>query len=83
MTWILIAAALIGLVSFRPFSDERRGKTAIPESLIDGLWMIALAIAGVVAADAIHTHQNPSWYPVGQDWREFVVLALDIQSGGM
>lgn len=83
LTWILIAAALVGLVSFRPFSAARDGKTAIPEPLIDGVWMIALAIAGILAADAIHTHQNPAWYPVGQDWREFVVLALDIQSGGM
>ena len=49
---------------------------------VDALWMIALSIAGVLAADAIHTTANPAWYPVGQDWREFVVLALDIQSGG-
>ena len=34
-------------------------------------------------ANHAHTSGNPMWYPVGQDWREFVVLALDIQTGGM
>ena len=44
--------------------------------------MLVLAIAGILQATQIHHQVNPNWYPVGQDWREFVVLGLDIQSGG-
>ena len=44
--------------------------------------MGVLAVAGILQATQIHAQVNPAWYPVGQDWREFVVLALDIQSGG-
>ena len=44
--------------------------------------MMVLAVAGILQATQIHHQVNPSWYPVGQDWREFVVLGLDIQSGG-
>jgi len=52
------------------------------DTLIDAAWMLLLAIVGVYTADGIHAMVNPNWYPVGQDWREFIVLALDIQSGG-
>ena len=44
--------------------------------------MGVLSVAGILQATHIHHQINPAWYPVGQDWREFVVLALDIQSGG-
>ncbi len=83
LTWILLGSVVVGALSRRLGEPGRSGRTALPEGLIDGLWMLALATAGILAADAIHTHANPAWYPVGQDWREFVVLALDIQSGGM
>ena len=82
LTWILLLTAAVGLVGLRWGVPRRDPNLPRIEALFDALWMTGLAIAGVAAADAIHTHTNPAWYPVGQDWREFVVLALDIQSGG-
>ena len=83
LTWLLIGTAIAGVIGLRLDSSKRSGVEAWPDWLIDALWMLALGIAGVLSATAIHSSVNPNWYPVGQDWREFVVLALDIQSGGL
>ena len=75
---LLILAAAIGSL----LASRQRRAEGVEGTIIDWAWFIALAIAGVMVADDIHSTSNPNWYPVGQDWREFIVLALDIQSGG-
>ena len=82
LTWLVVGAAAVGAAGARFAASSKGGQTAIPMPAVDAAWMLVLSIAGVLAADAVHTASNPAWYPVGQDWREFVVLALDIQSGG-
>ena len=74
---LILAAALGSLLA----SKQKRAE-GVEGKIIDWAWFVALAIAGVLIADDIHSTSNPNWYPVGQDWREFIVLALDIQSGG-
>ena len=76
---LLLAALISGLATVL---TEQKRNLKISSPLVDLLWVTVLSVAGVMSADAIHTSINPAWYPVGQDWREFVVLALDIQSGG-
>lgn len=80
--FLLILAALpLSVLGWRLDKPARGGgrERALP---LDLLWMMLLAIAGILQATHIHDQVNPNWYPVGQDWREFVVLGLDIQSGG-
>jgi hypothetical protein len=78
---LLIATAIIGAVGRW---KENPPRTSAADGLfIDFFWMISLSIAGLLLADHVHNLANPQWYPVGQDWREFVVLALDIQSDGL
>jgi hypothetical protein len=78
---LLIATALIGMIG-RWREDEGRTST-VGEGWIDLFWVLLLATGGVMMANHVHNLANPQWYPVGQDWREFVVLALDIQSDGL
>ena len=62
----------------------RMGPPQRPEKTLkaDLLTVVLLAIAGIAIVNAIHTAMDPRWLPMGQDWREFVLLSLDIQSGG-
>lgn len=78
---LLIATALIGVISLWREDAPRVHPT--DRLWVDGFWMLSLSIAGLLLADHVHNLANPQWYPVGQDWREFVVLALDIQSDGL
>jgi hypothetical protein len=81
-TILLIAAAVVGAAgafSNRGRRDDPGFFSRVP---IDAAWTVVLAVVGVLYADSLHTQFNPAWYPVGQDWREFLVLGLDIQSGG-
>jgi len=75
----LLAAALLARV-WKP----KMGEPTRPQAtwLTDAAIAIALAVVGVVIVNLIHSQMNPRWLPMGQDWREFVLLALDIQSGG-
>ena len=77
----MITAAVGAIGAFRNRGNRADSGvfTRIP---VDTAWMLILAIVGIAYADSLHTEFNPAWYPVGQDWREFLVLALDIQSGG-
>ena len=77
MSLIILAVAVASAV----FPDKSRMNSA-PAWIIDWIWFFILALSGILMADGIHSDVNPSWFPVGQDWREFVVLGLDIQSGG-
>ena len=63
---------------------SRRGQPTRPSSTLgaDLLTVVLLALAGITIVSAVHHAMDPRWLPVGQDWREFVLLALDIQSGG-
>ncbi len=75
---LLILSAAIGSAFFS--TPNRRGQSTT--WIGDWIWCAVLAFCGIFLAESIHAVSNPNWYPVGQDWREFVVLALDIQSGG-
>ena len=76
---MLIAAA----VPLSALGWWQRGRGSSPSRpALDLLWLLVLSVAGILQASHIHELNNPDWLPVGQDWREFVVLALDIQSGG-
>ena len=77
---LIIATAVISGLAAARGRSARLGST--DNTVIDLGWMLILGVAGISAAESIHLATNPNWYPVGQDWREFVVLALDIQSGG-
>ena len=79
-TWLIIAALPLTVLGWR--LSKRRPPSGLSDLPLDLLWMGVLAVAGILQATQIHAQVNPAWYPVGQDWREFVVLALDIQSGG-
>ena len=80
ITLIIIMTALIAVLATCWGRNSR--PTEGDNILIDAPWMLILTITGITSAEAIFVMVNPGWYPVGQDWREFVVLALDIQSGG-
>jgi len=74
---LILAAACCSL-----WLPKRSRAVGLDDRVIDWAWFLVMAIAGVLVATDIHATSNPYWFPVGQDWREFVVLGLDIQSGG-
>ncbi len=80
----IIALALLacGLTSLWPRTrwGTHRPRRAI--CWVDVLVVALLAGVGSAMAGGIVDHLNPRWLPVGQDWREFVVFARDIQTGG-
>ena len=78
---ILISTFVLGLVGLWMERGSRAEEKNHPS--VEGFWLLSLSLAGMVVANQIHNLANPLWYPVGQDWREFIVLALDIQTGGL
>ena len=81
---LIIGLSLLASAILARFWRQSTGTPTRPVSALgkDLLTVGALAIVGIVVVNAIHTAMDPRWLPMGQDWREFILLALDIQSGG-
>jgi hypothetical protein len=81
---LLIGLSLLGSALLGRFWHSPMGQPTRPRSKlgIHALDVVLLAAAGLLIVSAIHTAMNPRWLPMGQDWREFILLSLDIQSGG-
>jgi len=81
---LLIGLGLIGSALLARMWRPRLGVPTRPEGTLrrDLITVALLAAAGILIVSAIHSAMNPRWLPMGQDWREFVLLSLDIQSGG-
>ncbi len=80
-TLLLLATAIIGAMAW--WREKEARPSHQDELAVDILWMLILVIGGLLVTNHVHNIANPQWYPVGQDWREFVVLALDIKTGGL
>jgi hypothetical protein len=80
----LIGLGLLCSALLARFWRSRQGQPTRPISTLwaDLLTVVLLAAAGLTIVSAVHHAMDPRWLPMGQDWREFVLLALDIQSGG-
>lgn len=82
---ILLIALSLGAsaVLARLWRPRFRPPAHAPSLLLRDLGTTALlAGAGMAIVSGLHTAMDPRWLPMGQDWREFILLALDIQSGG-
>jgi hypothetical protein len=81
---LLIGLAVLGCGIASRWGKRRWGRSArpVPDRWIDGAIALALVGVGMAMATGIVHHLNPRWLPIGQDWREFVIFALDIQTGG-
>jgi hypothetical protein len=79
---ILLAACIAGIASRWPRTRLTADRSRAADPWIDAFIVTLLGAVGLAMASATVDHLNPRWLPVGQDWREFVVFALDIQTGG-
>jgi hypothetical protein len=75
----LAASALLARLWLPRFGPTHPHRPTFAGNLVT---VAILAAAGLAITSGIHSAMNPRWLPMGQDWREFILLALDIQSGG-
>ena len=80
-TLLLLCTLVLGV--FGVWKEKSARTAGENQPGLEALWLLALSVGGMLVANQVHNLTNPMWYPVGQDWREFVVLALDIQSDGL
>ncbi len=83
LNW-LPTALLVGAVLGRLL--ERRVPGTVPRPLpgwVDAVLFALLAVAGCVYVNRLHNLGNPFWLPAGQDWLEFLGLALELKNPGL
>ncbi len=49
---------------------------------LDAAVVVLLAVVGCAYVNRLHNLGNPLWLPVGQDWQEFLSLAMEIRAPG-